>query len=43
LCKELGTEVYIGQAGTVKEMFEMWKNNKIKKASKEDVCEEHKL
>ena len=43
LCQELGIEVYVCQAKTVKEIFGMWKNNKIKKASKEDVCEEHKL
>jgi len=28
---------------TVKEIFEMWKNNKIKKAGAEDVCEQHKI
>jgi len=43
LCKKLGTEVYIGQAETVKEMFEMWKNNKFKKAGTGDVCEQHKI
>jgi len=43
LCRELGIEVYVCQAKTVKEIFEMWKNNKIKKAGAEDVCEEHKL
>ena len=42
LCQELGIEVYVCQAETVKEIFEMWKNNKIKKAGAEDVCEEHK-
>ena len=42
LCEELGIEVYICQAETVKEMFEMWKNDKIKKAGAEDACEEHK-
>ena len=43
LCKELGIEVYVCQAETVREIFEMWKNNKIKKAGAEAVCEEHKL
>ena len=43
LCSQLGIDVYVHQAETVKEMFEMWKNNKIKKAGTEDVCEEHKL
>jgi len=42
LCQELGIEVYVCQAETVKEIFEMWKNNKIEKAGTEDVCEEHK-
>jgi len=43
LCKELGIEVYVCQAETVKEIFELWKNNKIKRAGREDVCESHKL
>lgn len=43
LCRELGIEIYCGGAETVREIFEMWKNNKIKKASAEDVCEQHKL
>ena len=43
LCKELGIEIYVRQAETVKEIFEMWKNDKIKKAGTEDICEEHKL
>jgi predicted Fe-Mo cluster-binding NifX family protein len=42
LCEQLGINVYVGQTETVKEIFEMWKNNKIKKAGAEDVCEEHK-
>ena len=43
LCSQLRIDVYVNQAETVKEIFEMWKNNKIKKAGTEDVCEEHKL
>ncbi len=43
LCSQLGIDVYVNQAETVKEIFEMWKNNKIKKAGTEDVCEKHKL
>ena len=43
LCNEFGIEVYVHQAETVKEIFEMWKKNKIKKAGSDDVCEEHKL
>ena len=42
LCSQLGIDVYVSQAKTVKEIFEMWKNDKIKKAGAEDVCEEHK-
>ncbi|MBL7142471.1 MAG: NifB/NifX family molybdenum-iron cluster-binding protein [Candidatus Pacebacteria bacterium] len=43
LCSQLGIDVYVSQAETVKEIFEMWKNNKLKKAGPEDVCEEHKI
>ncbi len=43
LCKELGIEIYVCQAEKVKEIFEMWKNNKIKKASAENTCGQHKL
>jgi predicted Fe-Mo cluster-binding NifX family protein len=43
LCSQLGIDVYVNQAETVKEIFEIWKNNKIKKAGTEDVCEEHKI
>jgi predicted Fe-Mo cluster-binding NifX family protein len=43
LCNQLGIDVYVNQVKTVKEIFEMWKNNKIKKAGTEDVCEEHKI
>ena len=43
LCKQLGIEVYVCQAETVKEIFELWKNGKIKKADFEDVCEEHRI
>ena len=43
ICNQLGINVYVNQAETVKKIFEMWKNNKIKKAGTEDVCEEHNL
>jgi len=43
LCKQLGIDVYVCQAKTVKEIFEMWKTKKIKKANFEDVCEEHRI
>lgn len=39
---ELGIEVYTGEAKTAKEMFELWKDNKLKKVTKEDVCGGHK-
>jgi len=42
LCKELGIEVYVYQVETVKEIFQLWQNNKLKKAGVEDACDEHK-
>jgi len=41
LCKKYGIDVYVYQAETVKEIFELWKNKKIKRAGLEDVCEEN--
>jgi len=41
LCKQLGIDVYVSQAETVKEIFEMWKSKKLKKADFKDVCKEH--
>ena len=41
LCEQFGIDVYVFPAETVKEIFEMWKNNKIKKASINDVCGNH--
>ena len=43
LCKQLGIDVYVCRAETVKEIFEKWKNKKIKKADFKDVCEEHRI
>ena len=43
LCSQLGIDAYVNQAETVKEIFEMWKNNKLKKAGTEDICKEHKI
>ena len=43
LCSQLGIDVYVNQVETVREIFEIWKNNKIKKADAEDVYEQHKL
>lgn len=42
LCRELSIEVYVYPAETVKDIFDLWKNNKIKKAGSDDVCENHK-
>ncbi len=43
LCKELGIDVYVCQAETVKDIFELWQNKKLKKAGIEDACEQHKI
>ncbi len=43
LCKELGIDVYVYQADTVRDIFELWKNNKLKRAGMEDACEQHKI
>jgi predicted Fe-Mo cluster-binding NifX family protein len=42
LCRELGIDVYVSNAGTVKEIFGQWKDKGIKKAGLSDVCEEHR-
>jgi len=42
LCSELGIDVHVTDAGTVKEIFDLWKNKKLKKATMQDVCEEHR-
>lgn len=43
LCKEFKIDVYVCQAEKVKEIFDLWKNNKLKKAGAEDACEQHKI
>ncbi len=43
LCKELEIQVYVNQAPTVKKIFDVWVNKKIKMAGQEDICEEHKI
>ena len=43
LCKELGIDVYVYRAETVKDIFELWQNKKLKKAGAEDACEQHKI
>ncbi len=42
LCRQLGIEVYVCQAGTVKEMFDLWKNDEINTAKLGDTCKEHR-
>ena len=43
LCGQFGIDTYICQARTVKEVFDLWKNNKVKKANSSSVCREHKI
>lgn len=43
LCKQLKIDVYVIKAKTVKEIFAIWKNKKVKKAGFDDICEEHKV
>ncbi len=42
MCKQIGIDVYVCQAEKVRQIFDLWKNNKLAKAGFEDVCEEHK-
>jgi len=39
LCKEFNIDVFVYQAKTVKDIFELWKNNKLKPADNEDACQ----
>lgn len=41
LCKELGIKVYVTDAETVKDIFGLWKDNKIKPAGMDDACKDH--
>jgi len=43
LCKDLGIDVYVCKTETVKDLFRIWEDGKIKKASTKDACEEHRL
>jgi len=43
LCTQLGIEVYVCQAKTVREIFNKWKNHKAKKADLSNICQEHRL
>jgi len=42
LCSKLGIEVYVLEAKTVKDIFQVWATGKMKKASMNEVCEEHR-
>ncbi|HPA25423.1 MAG TPA: NifB/NifX family molybdenum-iron cluster-binding protein [bacterium] len=42
LCQNLGIDVYVYGANNVKEFFQLWQNNKFKKAGIKDACEQHK-
>lgn len=39
LCKDICIDVYVSDAETVREIFELWKNKKIKRADIDDACE----
>mgnify|MGYP006287494803 CR=1 FL=1 len=41
LCKDLGIDVYIYKTDKVKDIFQLWQNNQLKKASVENSCKEH--
>jgi predicted Fe-Mo cluster-binding NifX family protein len=43
LCEEFGIEVYTALAETAGDIFEMWRDGKLKKAGAGDVCEQHKF
>lgn len=38
MCRELGIEVYVCQAESVKEIFDMWKSKTLSPAGKDDAC-----
>ncbi|MDD4878476.1 MAG: NifB/NifX family molybdenum-iron cluster-binding protein [Candidatus Nanoarchaeia archaeon] len=42
LCRQFGIKVYVADAKTAGEIFKLWKDNRIKQASNNDVCEEHR-
>jgi len=42
LCCELGITVYVCDKTKVKDVFNLWKQGKIRKAGASDVCESHK-
>lgn len=41
ICNKFGIEVYVSSEVSVEGMFKLWKSGKLKKATIEDICEEH--
>ncbi len=41
LCRDLEIDVYVCHADTVKELFDIWKSGKVKKAGSDNACEAH--
>lgn len=41
LFKQFDIDVYVSHVKTVKEIFELWKNKKLRKAGSDDACKEH--
>ena len=41
LCEKFNIKVYTSQAKTVKEVFNLWKNDKLEETGKENACKEH--
>lgn len=39
LCEEIGIDVYVHPSDKVKDLFNLWKDGKTKKASFDDVCD----
>lgn len=42
LFEQLGIDVYVCQAETVKEIFQIWKNRQVDKAGPDDACKSEK-
>lgn len=38
LCNELGIKVFVNQAETVKDIFNLWENGDLKEAISDDAC-----
>lgn len=42
LCSQLNILVYVDQSESVREIYKLWKDKKLTKASTEDACQQHK-